>query len=204
MSAFSIKNILQFETAYLGVYPNGLGVTDRGEGDGSNHRDRVDNIGDRHDIVLIEFSTKVVPDRILLDDVGADSDILIVMGTANDPYNHHLTLTGAMLTAADIDDGNNAPRWADINPAQRSGNWMLIMPRLLQSNDEFKIRKLEFKCPRATNAAGLSSRAGYGSFLFHNVNILQPTEVADWQFLECTKSRPRRPRASQHCSLILL
>ncbi|HKR14151.1 MAG TPA: hypothetical protein VJT15_18955, partial [Pyrinomonadaceae bacterium] len=151
VSAFSVKkNNLNFETSFLGLYPQGLGVTDRGEGNGNNNRHRVDNIGDRVNIVLFEFSQPVIPDKVFLNDVGADGDIAVIIGNANDPYNNHLTLNGFMLTGADIDEGGGSPRVADINPGQRSGNWMVLIPRLLESNDEFKINNLQFTCSAPT------------------------------------------------------
>jgi hypothetical protein len=186
VSAFSLKNIFQIESAYLGAYPNGLGVTDRGEGNGSNGRERVDNISTRHNMVLLEFSSKVIPDRIYLDDVGSDSDILIIIGTANDPYNRHLVLNNGMLTGADIDNGGGSSRWANINPANRAGNWMLIMPRLLQSNDEFKIRKLEFKCARATSASLIDS-FGPGSPALNAGNSLTQRDVYPWSFMRVAR-----------------
>src|SRR5262245_37341133 len=130
-SAFSAKKSnFDIETAYLGAYANGLGVTDRGEGNGNAGRDRLDNIGDRYNAILFEFSSVVVPDKMFLDDVGLDSDMLVVIGSAADPYNHHLTVTGAMFGGAEINDGANAARLADINAGNVSGNWMLVIPRL--------------------------------------------------------------------------
>src|SRR5262245_29272109 len=108
-SAFSVKKSnLVFETAYLGLYPEGLGVTDRGEGDGSQNRHRVDNIGDRVNFVLFEFNTVVVPDKAFLNNVGADSDATVFIGTANDPFNHHLTPNGVMLSVLENNDGGSS------------------------------------------------------------------------------------------------
>ena len=85
-------------TAYLGAYGPGLGVTDGSEGTGANNTHKVDNIGGRNNYVLFEFSQPVVIDKAFLDAIGADSDITVWIGTKNDPFNNHLTLSDAVLS----------------------------------------------------------------------------------------------------------
>ena len=153
-SAFSRRNDTgQFETAYLGAYGSGLGVTDRGEGNGDNNRHVVDNIGDRKNYVLFEFNRRVVVDKAFLDSIGADSDITVYVGNANNPYNNHLTLSAALLASFGSEENTtetNQPRNADINNIQEVGNVLVIAASVNDTTpeDEFKIKILDVKCPQ--------------------------------------------------------
>ncbi len=153
-SGFSRRNDNgQFETAYLGAYGSGLGVTDRGEGNGDNNRHVVDNIGDRKNYVLFEFNRRVVVDKAFLDSIGADSDITVYVGNTNDPYNNHITLTDALLASFGSEEnttGNNQPRNADINNIQEVGNVLVIAAAVNETTpeDEFKIKNLSVMCPQ--------------------------------------------------------
>ena len=140
--------------AYLGVYSGGLGVTDTSEGDGSNNRHKVDNIGGRDNYVVFEFSQPVVLDRAFLDAVGADSDVSVWIGTKTDPYTNHQTLSDALLSGFYMEDNSTAEitpgsRWADLNVTQRSGNIIIIAALTTDQSpeDAFKISKVELGCP---------------------------------------------------------
>lgn len=141
-----------WETAYLGAYSPGLGVTDRGEGSGGNNTHKVDNIGDRLNYVVFGFDQSVVVDRAYLDSIGADSDITVWIGTAADPFNNPITLSDAVLagfgTAETNDASNSTARWADFNPTQEVGNVVVIAAKTNDAspNDEFKIQDLDIKC----------------------------------------------------------
>ena len=143
-----------WNTAYLGLYSGGLGVTDSSEGDGSSDRHKIDNIGGRDNYVVLEFSQPVVVDRAFLDMVGADSDMSVWIGTKTDPYNNHQTLSDALLSGfyteenstADITPGS---RWADLNVNQKSGNIVIIAALTSDQTpeDAFKLSKLDLGCP---------------------------------------------------------
>ena len=71
-----------WSTAYLGVYAQGLGVTNFSEGTGSNNQHVVDNIGGNRDYVEFEFSTPIIVDQAFLDYVyNGDSDMSVWIGT---------------------------------------------------------------------------------------------------------------------------
>lgn len=55
----------ELEQAWLGRYNNGLGVTDNGEGDGSNNRHAVDNRGQDNFILLVFDQAVNISDAIL-------------------------------------------------------------------------------------------------------------------------------------------
>ena len=154
VSAFSKKKSDGlWQTAYAGAFSSGLGVTDRGEGDGSNGRHRVDNIGDRHNYLLFEFNTPVSVDKVFLDSVVDDSDITVWIGNANDPYNNHLTLSDAVLASFGPSEDNNTTsrtaRNANINASQKVGNVFVIAASTSDTTpeDQFKVRYLDIKCP---------------------------------------------------------
>ena len=143
-----------WSTAYLGVYAQGLGVTNFSEGSGSNNQHVVDNIGGNRDYVLFEFSTPVIVDQAYLDYVyNGDSDISVWIGTK--PAGHN-TLSDAFLASIGPQEDNDttltSSRWADINAANRSGNVLVISASASDTTpeDTFKIHKLMFKCPGAT------------------------------------------------------
>jgi hypothetical protein len=143
-----------WNTAYLGAYGGGLGVTDGGEGSGGNNTHKVDNIGGRDNYVLLEFSQPVVIDRAFLDVVGADSDISVWVGSKTNPYTNHLTLSDALLSGLYTEDNSTADitpgsRWADLNVTQKSGNVVVIAAQASDSSpeDAFKLSKLELGCP---------------------------------------------------------
>lgn len=139
-------------TAYLGLYSGGLGVTDTSEGDGSNNRHKVDNIGGRNNYVLFEFSSPVVVDKAFLDIIGDDSDISVWVGTKPDPINNHLTLSDALLSSLGAREDNlttsTASRWADINAGNVAGNVLVISALVGDTSpeDSFKISKLYTIC----------------------------------------------------------
>lgn len=146
-----------WQTAFLGAFSPGLGVTDRGEGDGTtNDNHKVDNIGDRKNYVLFEFDGPVVVDRVFLDSVTNDSDITVWIGTAADPYNNHLTLSDALLSAFAPNEENSAAdgasRWADINAGLKAGNVLVVAASVNDSTpeDAFKIKNIEFDCAQVT------------------------------------------------------
>jgi hypothetical protein len=150
VSAFSrIKSTGAWYTAYLGAYSNGLGVTDGGEGDGSNNRHTVDNY-DRNNYVLFEFSAPVVVDQAYLDYVQTDSDISVWFGqnpNGSNPYFNHMMLSDSLLNNFSVKETNttssSTARWANINGAGAGGNALVISTVNWESNDSFKLRKVK-------------------------------------------------------------
>jgi hypothetical protein len=150
-SAFSRANSTgAWATAYLGSYSHGLGVTDGGES-GANDTHTVDNIGSRNNYVLFEFAQPVTVTQAFLDYVGADSDISVWIGTKNDPFNNHLTLSDALLAslagqASDTTSGD--ARWAAFNGGAMSGNVLVIAASKSDTtpDDSFKLSKLKLAC----------------------------------------------------------
>jgi len=138
-----------WETAWLGAYSGGHGVTDRSEGDGrSSNTHTVDNVG-RINYVIYEFSEKVVVDKAFLGYVIGDSDLTAWIGSLDGPVNLSNPLAG--LTKEVNDTSSTSARWADINSAQAEGNVLVVAARLPDSTrgsvgdntpDYFKIEKL--------------------------------------------------------------
>jgi hypothetical protein len=153
-SAFSRTDGGTWAAAYLGAYSSGLGVTDSGEGDGSNDRHKIDNIGGRNNYVLLEFSQPVVIDKAFLDAVGADSDVSVWIGTKSDPYNNHQTLSDALLSGLTREDNatpdaTSGSRWAELNGTKKAGNVIIISSLAGDDTpeDAFKLSKIALICP---------------------------------------------------------
>jgi hypothetical protein len=168
-SAFSrIRSGGTWNTAYLGAYSGGLGVTDGSEGTGANDTHKIDNIGGRDNYVLLEFSTPVVIDRAFLDIVGADSDASVWIGTKTNPYTTHQTLSDVFLSGLYYEENSTADaatgsRWADLNATQKSGNVVIIAALTSDTTpeDAFKLSKLELGCaPPPACSAGTFSFTG--------------------------------------------
>jgi hypothetical protein len=145
VSGFSRTTAGAWNTGYIGAYADGLGVTDSSEnGSGGTHR--VDNIG-RLNFVLFEFSTIVEVDRAFLDSVVGDSDVSIWIGTFDNPFHNHLTLSDALASSMSFTEENTttsgSARWADFNAGEVSGNVLIIAARVIDVDDQFKISKLD-------------------------------------------------------------
>jgi len=147
-SAFSrAKTSGVWSTAFLGAWSVGMGVTDGSEGDGSGDTHKVDNVGDRNNYVLFEFSQPVVVTKAYLSYIGADGDATVWIGTKNDPYNNHLTLSDALLSGLSREDSlssTTSAHWQPFNDGGVAGNVLVIAAQTTGSNDAFKIAKLEF------------------------------------------------------------
>lgn len=152
-SAFSKRNSDGlWQTAFQGAFSPGLGVTDRGEGNGDADRHKVDNIGDRKNYVLYEFNQDVIVDSVSLDSIGDDSDITVWIGSGSDPFNNHLTLSDALLNSFGASEDNNtsngSPRTADINSGLKAGNVLVVAASTsdVTPEDAFKIKNVKVSC----------------------------------------------------------
>jgi protocatechuate 3,4-dioxygenase beta subunit len=133
---------------WLGSYGGGLGVTDRGEGDGSGDRHTVDNMGGRDNYVLFRFDQSVVLDKAYLGYVVGDSDLSVWIGNINNAYNTNITLSDSVLAGLGFKEVNNTDltdeRWADLNAGNRSGNVIVIAASDVDTSpeDRFKLDQL--------------------------------------------------------------
>ena len=140
-----------WDKAFLGAYSHGLGVTDTGEGDGSNDRHTVDNQGGRDNYVMFVFSQAVEVSRAFLDYVGADSDITVWVGSVLNAYTTPPMLSDALLNGF-VKDTNLTEsadsRWADFNAAKTKGNVFVIAAQADDTSpeDSFKLLKLDIPC----------------------------------------------------------
>ena len=137
-----------FSPAYLGHYSPGLGVTDSSE-NGANNTHIVDNNG-QNNYVMLEFSQSVGVDRAYLDYIVGDSDVKVWIGTIANAYTSHQNLNAALLSSlgfTEVNLGGSAARWADINAGLLSGNVFVIAAKTDETDDGFKLSKLETACP---------------------------------------------------------
>lgn len=151
VSAYSRSTSGVWETAYLGSYSPGLGVTSQGETVGSPGH-KTDNKG-KVEYVLFEFSAPVVVNKVLLDYIGDDGDMTVWIGNRTDPFNNHLStpanlLNGLTVTEDNMQDASVTSRTADINAPGVSGNVLVVAawPDDENPEDEFKIKQLLVEC----------------------------------------------------------
>jgi hypothetical protein len=140
-----------WDKAFLGAYSHGLGVTDTSEGDGSNNRHTVDNIGGRDNYIMFVFSQAVEVSRAFLDYVGADSDVTVWTGNVLNAYSTPPTLSDALLAGfvkdTNVTDSADS-RWADFNAVKAKGNVFVIAAQADDTSpeDSFKLLKLDIPC----------------------------------------------------------
>ena len=146
----------EWNTAYLGAFSGGLGVTNRGEsGSGSSHT--VDNNG-QDDYVLFEFNEAVTVDSAYLGYVVNDSDMSVWIGTVDGAFDSHLTLSDSVLSAMGFTEISNTSssgaRLADLNADEQTGNILIIAAKTTDSNDYFKIQHLSVQVKESVCDSG--------------------------------------------------
>jgi len=144
-SAFSREQVgynpVSWSSAYLGQYTTGLGITNGSE-KGSNEY-RLDNVGNRKDYLLIQFSESVVLNKAYLKGVLSDSDASFWIGNAE-------TLTSLNdATLANLvyekSGGGKSDRTADVNDRNLVANTLVIAADDKESkgDDNFTISGLD-------------------------------------------------------------
>ena len=140
VSAFRRKSSGTWDTAYVGAYSGGLGVTNRGE---STSYHRVDN-GGSVEYLLFEFDRDVTVDKAFLDYVGHDSDISLWIGDRNgvdiSALNDNLLNS---FVKEDNFTSSSYSRWADVNNGELAGDTVVISAYTGHQNDAFKLKKLD-------------------------------------------------------------
>ncbi|NEQ41559.1 MAG: hypothetical protein F6K40_37345, partial [Okeania sp. SIO3I5] len=151
VSAFSSnKSGGNWRTAYLGAYGGGLGVTNRNE---SGHYHRADN-GTSNDYILFEFDEAVTVDRAFLTYISNDSDISVWIGDLDGDIS---LLNSDILndfTKENKNGGNGGgdrARWANFNADELTGDTLVIAAKTNDSNDAFKLKKLDISVPDETS-----------------------------------------------------
>jgi hypothetical protein len=144
-----------FNTAYLGHFSSGLGVTDGSE-NGSGNTHVTDNYG-RNNYILFEFSQSVTIDKSFLEYIVGDSDMTVWIGTIANAYTTHQTLSAALLSGLAFNEtnlGGSTSRTAELNVGNLSGNILVIAAKKDETNDGFKVKNVATSCPTTVCAAG--------------------------------------------------
>jgi len=143
-----------WQSAWLGAYSGGLGVTDNSEGSGGGDTHTIDNVY-RNNYVVLQFSQEVKIDKAYLGYVVCDSDIQVWIGnSAAITSMSGSTLSGLVapgtggVTETNTTTSSSA-RWADINASGVSGNTLIIAADTGDSTpeDRFKLEKLVLCAP---------------------------------------------------------
>jgi hypothetical protein len=151
--------------AFLGAFGSyGFGVTDSSEnGSGSSHT--VDNSG-RNNYVAFVFSTPQVVTKAYLGYVFGDSDAQVWVGTIPGASASTLMLSDAVLAglgAPETSDGGSSARWMSFNAAGESANVVVIAAKTTESNDFFKVAKIESTCAGAGDTSVKSDKSDKSS-----------------------------------------
>ena len=140
VSGFSYhKHSGTWHEAYVGVYSNGLGVTNVYE---NTNAHRTDNRGSI-DFLVFEFDTDVIVDKALLKSVGYDSDISLWIGDRD--------ITGLDSDLLDSFSKENnftnhgSSRWANVNHDELVGDTLIVSAYTGGCNDSFKLHKLDLE-----------------------------------------------------------
>ncbi|MES2905306.1 MAG: PEPxxWA-CTERM sorting domain-containing protein [Pseudomonadota bacterium] len=153
-SAWSIDGST-LEQAYLGLYSNGLGVTNNNEGNGSTSATHAtDNYG-QSDFILLVFNqaVNISSARLTPYDVSStpnDNDALVAYANFALPFTMTPTPVAlnsglwAALAATDYNVAGNmtAPNWTSLNSTGLFGNAWIIgasWPNLDANDDGFKL-----------------------------------------------------------------
>lgn len=175
-SAWSSADASTIETAFLGHYGGGLGVTNRyDDGNGqSNNSHTVDNKGGL-DFVVLQFDQQVIVDKALLNayaiDGTSDTDaqFFIMNGVVgwNQAYNSAALLSqlNTALTGGQYEiTSGTAP---DFNAVLQPGNMLVIASAFMNPDrysDGFKIASLTVKTPVPAPEPAAVGLLGLGLF----------------------------------------
>jgi uncharacterized repeat protein (TIGR01451 family) len=170
VAAFSRDSSNKWAKAYVGAFGTyGLGVTDGSEsGSGVTHT--VDNNG-RNNYLMFVFEQPVVVTKAFLGYVSGDSDAQVWVGNINGAYTNSVMLSDAVLAglgSPESSDGGSSTRWVEFNGAGESGNVLVIAANTSQSNDAFKVARIETSCappppPTAPCTFRTQTQGGWGS-----------------------------------------
>jgi hypothetical protein len=143
--AFSqTKGADHYQSAYLGAYQGGLGVTDSSEGSGSGLSHTIDNVG-RNNYVVFQFSQAVILDKAFLGYVAHDSDMQVWIGNRSTAIT---SMSNSVLSNLGYSEFNSttstSARWADLNANEVKGNTIVIAADIKDTSPEdyFKLQKL--------------------------------------------------------------
>ncbi len=168
--------------ATLGVYSNGLGVTNGNEGNGSGNSHTMDNLGSV-DFIVLQFDKKVTLSDATFtafQQTGynyTDTDATIGWANTATPWNSDLNLAGNVSilnslipTAQRYASGNTGTKdtnTRDIDPLLYSGNVWIVSAAMTNPDsyiDSFKFNSLNYttKMPVPEPATWMMMIAGFG------------------------------------------
>ncbi len=171
-----------WETAYVGAYGGGLGVTDRSEGDGGSNKHTVDNVGGRDNFLVFRFNQDVTLDKAFLGFVSGDSDMQVWIGKVDGAFTNGLTLSNSVLSGLGFTEVNtttsSSARWADLNAGNVQGNVIVIAADTtdLSPEDYFKLEQL-LVCTNP--CVDPTVKGSIGDTVFHDINANGIQETGD-------------------------
>ncbi|MBN8439229.1 MAG: carboxypeptidase regulatory-like domain-containing protein [Candidatus Accumulibacter sp.] len=158
-----------WQSAWLGAYSGGLGVTDSSEGTGSGNTHTVDNVG-RNNYVVLQFSQSVKLDQAYLGYVVNDSDMKVWIGNSASTIT---TMDNSVLSSMSFSEVNtttlSSARWADLNAGGVTGNVVIIAADTTDTSPEdyFKVEKVAVCAPDYCLPV---AKASIGDFVWEDKN----------------------------------
>jgi len=158
-----------WQTAWLGAYRGGLGVTDSSEGTGSGNTHTVDNVG-RNNYVVLQFSQNVKLDQAYLGYVVNDSDMKVWIGNSASTIT---TMDNSVLSSMSFSEVNtttlSSARWADLNAGGVTGNVVIIAADTTDTSPEdyFKVDQVSVCAPDYCLPV---AKASIGDFVWEDKN----------------------------------
>ena len=159
-----------WQSAFLGSYGGGLGVTDSSEGNGSGNAHTIDNVG-RNNYIVLQFSQAVELDKAFLGYVVGDSDLQVWIGNSATPIT---TMSNAVLASMGFSEVNTTTettaRWADLNAGNVAGNVIIIAADTTDTTPEdyFKLQQLALCAP---DLCAPVAKASIGNFVWDDKNF---------------------------------
>ncbi|MBP6902404.1 MAG: carboxypeptidase regulatory-like domain-containing protein [Burkholderiaceae bacterium] len=161
------KGTNTWQTAFVGAYGGGLGVTDSSEGTGSGNSHTVDNVG-RNNYIVLQFSQAVRVDELFLGYVVGDSDVQVWVGNSATTLTslNNSVLAGMAFTEVDTTTLTGA-RSVDVNDGGVRGNILIIAADTTDGtpDDYFKLQNVSVCAPDYCNPV---AKASIGNFVWYD------------------------------------
>ncbi len=139
-----------WETATVGQWNGaGIGVSNRDPNEGTDPNHKIDNVGNRKDYVLLEFSQPILVPTAYLSSISTDSDMRVWFGNSGPVSSLSDAILSSFTQAANGGNAANSSRSADLSGSAVAGNKLVIAAETLGTDldDYFKVEAIDFSCP---------------------------------------------------------
>ncbi len=190
-----------WETAAVGQWNGaGIGVSNRDSNEGNDPNHKVDNVGNRKDYLLLEFSQPIVVPVAYLNSISTDSDMRVWFGNGGSLVSLSDATLASFTQAANGGNAASSSRTANLSASAVSANKFVIAAETIGTDldDYFKVEAIDFTCPTTppnlivikevltidqTNASTqgfgfTATNTNQGSFSLVDNNVVGPDRVS--------------------------